>query len=159
MSSFLCDARCFVFSFDMRFRLGTSPPRGTVVCATFPFRVGFRLLSRPRATMIPCGRGLTLVSFIFTPVFSLNSPFLVSPPRHADDMREGFDSGWSCHSAFFVSPPRHTGGTRQVLTDGLPSYSVVVSFNYFLLVFPGFIAKPFRGVGVGFQDPPLRFMV
>ena len=31
----------------MRFRLGTSPPRGTVGCATFPFRVGFRLLSRP----------------------------------------------------------------------------------------------------------------
>ena len=31
----------------MRFRLGTSLPRGTVGCATFPFRVGFRLLSRP----------------------------------------------------------------------------------------------------------------
>ena len=31
----------------MRFRLGTSPPHGTVGCATFPFRVGFRLLSRP----------------------------------------------------------------------------------------------------------------
>ena len=31
----------------MRFRLGTSPPRGTVDCATFPFCVGFRLLSRP----------------------------------------------------------------------------------------------------------------
>ena len=26
----------------MRFQLGTSPPRGTVRCATFPFRVGFR---------------------------------------------------------------------------------------------------------------------
>ena len=31
----------------MRFWLGTSPPRGTVGCATFPFRVVFRLLSRP----------------------------------------------------------------------------------------------------------------
>ena len=58
-----------------------------------------------------------------------------SPPRCADDTRAGFDGGWSCHSAFFVSPPRHTGGTRQVLTDGLPSYSVCVSFNCFLRVF------------------------
>ena len=46
MSSFLCDARCFVASFDTRFRLGTSPRHGTVGYATFPFRVGFRLLSR-----------------------------------------------------------------------------------------------------------------
>ena len=33
---------------------------------------------------------------------------------------------------------------------GLPPYSVCVSVNYFLRVFPGFIARPFRGVGVGF---------
>ena len=63
--------------------------------------------------------------------------------------------------AFFfrLAPPRHTGGTRQVLTDGLPSYSVSVSFNYLLHVFPGFIARPFRGVGVGFEEPHLPFMV
>ena len=48
LSSFLCDARCFVFSFDMRSRLGTPPSRGTVGCATFQFRVGFHLLSHPR---------------------------------------------------------------------------------------------------------------
>ena len=36
----------------MRFRLGTPPPRGIVAYATFPFRVGFRLLSRP-----PCHDG------------------------------------------------------------------------------------------------------
>ena len=31
----------------MRFQLGTSPPRGTIGYATFPFRVGFHLSSRP----------------------------------------------------------------------------------------------------------------
>ena len=60
---------------------------------------------------------------------------------------------------FSSRPPRHTGGTRQVLTGGLPSYNVRVSFNYFLRVFPGFIVRPFRGVGVGFEEPHLRFMV
>ena len=59
---------------------------------------------------------------------------------------------------FSSRPPRHTGGTRQVLTDGLP-YSVYVTFNYLLRVFPGFIARPVRGVEVGFEEPHLRFMV
>ena len=81
------------------------------------------------------------------------------PPRHVDDTREGFGGGWSCHSAFSSRPPRHTGGTRQVLTGGLPYYSVCVPSNTFLRVFPGFIAGPFRGVGVGFEEPHLRFMV
>ena len=143
----------------MRFRLGTSPPRGTVGCATFPFRVGFRFCLAPPATMVACGRVLTLVSLVFAPVFYLNSPLFVSPPRHADHAREGYDGGSSCRSAFFRLAPRHTGGTGQVLTDGLPSYSVCVSFNYLLRVFPGFIARPFRGVGVGFEEPHLRFMV
>ena len=159
MSYFLCDARCFVFSFA-RFRLGTSPPRGTAACATFPFRVGFRLLSRPTRHDgslregfdfgFPCLRACVLLQFVF---------FRLAPPRHADDTREGFDGGWSCHSALSSRPPRYTGGTRQVLTDGLPSNSVCVSFNYFLGVFPGFIARTFRGVGVGFEKPHLRFMV
>ena len=56
-------------------------------------------------------------------------------------------------------PPRHNGGTRQFLTGGLPSYSVYDSSNYFLRVFPSFIARLFRGVGVGFEEPHLRFMV
>ena len=47
---------------------------------------------------------------------------------------------------------KRQGGTRQVLTDGFPSYSACVSFNYF-------IARPFRGVGVGFEEPHPRFMV
>ena len=51
-----CVLFCFIF-FVMhvtlfsvvRFQLGTSPPPGTAGCATFPFRVGFRVsLSRPR---------------------------------------------------------------------------------------------------------------
>ena len=56
---------------------------------------------------------------------------------------------------FSSRPPRHTGGTRQVLTGDLPSCSVCVSFKYVLRVFPGFIARPFRGVGVGFEEPHL----
>ena len=119
----------------MRFRLGTSRPRGTVGCATFPFRVGFRVLSRPPRHDDSLREGLALVSLVFVPVFYFNSPLIVSPLRHADDARKDFDGGWSCHSAFFVSPPSHTGGTRQILTDGLPSYSVCVSFNYLLRVF------------------------
>ena len=98
----------------MRFRLGTSPPRETVGCATFPFRVGFASCLAPPATMVACGRVLTVVGLAIAP--------------------------------FSSRPPRHTGGTRQVLTDGLP-YSVYVTFNYLLRVFPGFIARPFRGVG------------
>ena len=90
----------------MRFRLGTSPPRGTVGCATFPFCVRFRLLSHPTRHDgslregydfgFPCLRACVLLQFAF---------LRLAPPRHADDAREGFDRGWSCHSAFFVSPP------------------------------------------------------
>ena len=53
-----------------------------------------------------------MVSLVFAPVFYFNSPFFVSPPRHADVTREGFDGGWSCHSAFFVSPPPATLAVR-----------------------------------------------
>ena len=70
----------------------------------------------------PSTRVLMLVSLVLAPVFSFNSIFFVSPPRHADGTREGFDGGLSCHSSFFgglschraflISPPRHTGGTR-----------------------------------------------
>ena len=65
----------FSFSFDMRFRLGTSPPRGTVGCATFPFWVGLRLLSRPPRHDgslregfdfgFPCLRACVLLQFAF----------------------------------------------------------------------------------------------
>ena len=36
-----------LFSLCYAFSASHFPPRGTVGCATFPFRVGFRLLSRP----------------------------------------------------------------------------------------------------------------
>ena len=88
MPSFLCEARSFVFY--LCFRLGTSPPRGTAGCATFPFRVGFRLLSRLPATIVAYERVLMLVSVVFAPVF-FDSPFFVFPLRHADGTLEGFD--------------------------------------------------------------------
>ena len=97
----------------MRFRLGTSPPRGTVGCATFPFRVGFRLLSRPPRHDgslregfdfgFPCLRAWVLLQFDF---------LHLAPPRNADGAREGFDGGLSCHNAFFVSPPPATLAIR-----------------------------------------------
>ena len=137
LSSFICDARCFVFSFDVRSRLAIPPPiAGLWVVPPFHFVWVFAFRLVPPAAMIslqegfdcgfPCLRACVLLQF---------ACIRLAPPRHADDAREGYDGGWSCHSAFFVSPPRHTGGTRQVLTDGLPSYSVCVSFNYFVRVF------------------------
>ena len=93
MPSFLCDARYFHFSL-MCFQLGTSPPRGTVGCATFPFRVGFRLFVSLPATMAVRVRVLTLVSLTIAPAFSFNR--LSSsrpPPRHAGGSREVFDGG------------------------------------------------------------------
>ena len=36
--------------------------------------------------------------------------------------------------------------------------SAFPSILTFLRVFPGYIAKPFRGVGVGFEEPHLRLM-
>ena len=65
----------FCFLFAMRYQLGTSPPRGTVGCATFPFRVGFRLLSHPPLHDgslregydfgFPCLRAFVLLQFAF----------------------------------------------------------------------------------------------
>ena len=65
----------FGFSFDTLFRLGTFPPRGTVGCATFPFRVGFGLLSRPPRHDgslregfdfgFPCLRACVILQFAF----------------------------------------------------------------------------------------------
>ena len=91
----------------------------------------------------------------------LQFAFLRLAPRHADDTREGFDGGWSCHSAFFVSPPATLAVRGRFLTGGLPYYSVVYAFPSikFLRVFPGFIARPFRDVGVGFEEPHLRFIL
>ena len=62
-----------LFSLCNAFSARHSPPRrGTVGCATFTFRVGFRLLSRPPATMVAFGRVSILVSLVFVPVFSFS---------------------------------------------------------------------------------------
>ena len=129
-------------------------------CATFPFRVGFRLLSRPPCHDdslregfdfgFPCLRACVLLQFAF---------LRLDPPATPTVRGRVLTMVGIAIAPFSSRPPRHTCGSRQVLADGLPSYSVCVSFNYLLRVFPGFIARPFRGVGVGFEEPHLRFMV
>ena len=95
-----------LFLSAMRFGLGTSPPRGTVGCAIFPFCVRYRPLSSPPRHDgslregfdfgFPCLRTFALLEIAFLRLASL---------RHADDTREG---GWSCHSALFALPlPPH----------------------------------------------------
>ena len=48
LSSYLRDARCFVFSFDMRFRLGTFPLAGLWVVPPFRFVWVFASCLPPR---------------------------------------------------------------------------------------------------------------
>ena len=82
------------------------------------------------------------------------------PPRHAGGSREGFDGRLSCHSAFFVSPPlAMLAVRRRFLTVGCLTIVSAFPSIMFVRVFPRFIARPFRGVGVGFEDPHLRLMV
>ena len=119
----------------------------------------FIFSSRPPATMVACGRILTLVSLATAPAFSFNSSFFVSPPPPLAVYAGGFEGGLSYYSAFFVSPPPATLTVRgRVLTVGcLIIVSAFLSIT-FLRVFPGFIAKPFRGVGVSFEKPHLRLV-
>ena len=159
MSSFLCEARCFVFYFDMRFRLGTSPPPRDCGLCHLSIACWFSPLSRPPRHDVACGGVLAFVFLVFVPVFYFNSPFFVSPPRHADDTRAGFDGGCSCHSALSSGPPatlavrgRFSRMVYLFIVSAFPSIT-------FLGVFSGFIARSFRGVGVGFEEPHLRFMV
>ena len=83
--------RCFLFA--MRFQLGTSPPRGTVGCATIPFRVVSRLFVSPSAALAVRGRVLTLVSLIIAPALYFNRISSSRPLHHAGDLREGFADG------------------------------------------------------------------
>ena len=84
----------------------------------------------------PCLRACVFLQFAFLRLASPAAPTI----RGRDLTVVGL-----AIAPFSSRPPRHTGGTRQVLTDGLTSYSVCVSFNYLLRVFPGFIPRPFRG--------------
>ena len=100
-----------LFSFCYTFSAGHFPPLvGLWVVPPFHCVLVFTFSSRPPATMVACGRVLTLVSLVIAPAFSFNSPF-------------------------FVSPPHHAGGTREFFYDGLPYYSVCVSCTYFFAFF------------------------
>ena len=108
--------------------------------------------------MAGSGRVLTLVSLVIAPEFSFISLFFVSsPPRLAGGSREVFDDGWPYHYAFFVSPPLVTLAVRGRFST-VVCFIIVSAFPSFLFIVPGFIAKPFRGVGVGFEEPYLRPM-
>ena len=89
----------------------------------------------------PCFRACVLLQFAFLRLAAPTTPTIRGRVLTAVSL---------AIAPFSSRPPCHTDGTRQVLTDGLASYSVCVSFNYSLRVFPGVIAKPFREVSVGF---------
>ena len=80
LSSFLFYARYFV-SLCYAFSARHFPPlAGLWVVPTFRFVLVFAFFLAPPATMVACGRVLSLVSLVVAPVFSFNSPFFVSPP-------------------------------------------------------------------------------
>ena len=134
-------------------------PLAGLGCATFPFRVGFRLFVSPPATMTACGRVLTLVSFVVAPAFSFSSLFFVSPPPATLAVRGRFLTVVCLIIApFRLAPPATLAVRGRFLTvDRLIKVSAFPSIA-FLRVFPGFIAKPFRRVRVGFEEPHLRLM-
>ena len=84
--------------------------------------------------MVACGRVLTLVSIVMAPAFSFNSPFLVSHPP-----------------ATLAVGGRFLAAVYLIIASAFPSMT-------FLRVFPVFIAKPFRDVGVGFEEPHPRLI-
>ena len=144
----------FLFSLCYTFSARRSPPSRDCGLCHLPFSCWLSLfVSPPRQfgglregfdVRFPCLSACILLQFAF---------LRLAPPRHAGGSREGFDGGLSYHSAFFVSPPRHAGGTREgFLTVGC--LIIVSAFRSitFLRVFPGFIARPFRRVGVGFEE-------
>ena len=144
----------------MRFRLGISPPRGTVGCATFPFRVGFRLLSRPPRHDGSLREGIDFGFPFLRACVLLQFAFLrLAPLRHADGTREGFDGGLSCHSAFFISPPPPHWRYAAGLTGGSPCYNVFVSFNCLSSRFSWLHSQAIQRYGIGFEEPHLRFIV
>ena len=59
----------------------------------------------------------------------------------------------------FRRPPATPAVRGGDLIGGLPYYRVCVSFNCLSSRFPGSVARPFKGVGVGFEEPHLRLVV
>ena len=142
----------------MRFRLGTSTPRGTVGCATLPFRVGFRLLLRPPR---PDGSMREWFDFGFPRLRAcvlLQFAFLRLAPPATPTIRGTVLTVVGLAIAPSRLAPRHTGGTRQLLTDGLLPYSVCVSFK-FSSRFSWLHSQAVQRCGSGFEEPHLRFMV
>ena len=70
-----------------------------------------------------------------------------------------FSGGLFRYGAFLSHPPATPAVRGRFLMSGLPYYKVCVSFDCFSSRFPGFIARPFRGAGEGFEEPHLRLMV
>ena len=107
--------------------------------------------------MAACGGDLTLVSLVIAPAFFFNWLSFISPPlRHACGSREVFDGGLPQHSASLGFAPPATLAVREkflavVCLIVVPAFPSIT----FLRVFPGFVDKPFRGVGVGFEEPHL----
>ena len=62
---------------------------GLWVVQPFRFVLVFAFCLAPPATMVVCGKVLTLVSLVLAPVF-FNSPFFVSPPPPRERYAGGF---------------------------------------------------------------------
>ena len=100
--SLLCMLLCFFFA--TRFQLGTSSPRGTVGCATFPFRVDFRhFVSPPHHDGGP--REGFDVGFV-APAFSFSRLSSSSPPPATLAVRGRVSTVVCLHSAFLC--PAHS---------------------------------------------------
>ena len=81
------------------------------------------------------------------------------PPRHADGTGEGFDGGClAIASLFCLDPPPNGRYAAVFLPVVCPIVVSAFLSNIFFPIFPGFIARPFRGVGVGFVEPHLRLI-
>ena len=90
-------------------------------------------------------------------MFPSNSHFFISPPTYnPDGTRKSFNVGiiFDMPSIAFVV----YGGTRQFVMNGLLYYSACASVSLFSSPFSGFIARPFEGAGVGFEEPYLRLV-
>ena len=71
--------------------------------------------------------------------------------------KEVFDGGLPYHSAFLrLARPATLAVRGRVLTVICLLAVSAFPSTTFLRVFPRFITKPFRGVGVGFEEPNLR---
>ena len=101
-------------------------------CATFPFRVGFRLLSRPprhdgslRAGFdfgFPCRRACVLLQFAF---------LRLAPPAMLAVRGRVLTVVCLAIAPFSSRPPATLAVRGRFLTGGLPYYSDCVSFNDF----------------------------